>query len=73
VLPAFSCDWDARVAAEQLRAVFEQIDQDKETFEYRGYTRLKQIQFLLSTGQIGEDFYGRSPTVAARREAARDG
>ena len=70
-LPAFSCDWDARRAAEELRGVFERIDLDRETFEYRGYTRLKQIQFLLSTGQIGEDFYWRSPAIAPGREIER--
>ena len=70
-LPAFSCDWNARRAAEELRGVFERIDLDRETFEYRGYTRLKQIQFLLSTGQIGEDFYWRSPATAPGREIER--
>lgn len=59
-LPAFSCAWDARRAAEQLRSVFESIEMDLDTFEFRGYTRLKQIQFLLRTGQIDEDFYWRA-------------
>jgi hypothetical protein len=60
-LPEFYCDWDARRTAEQLRAVFERIAMDRETFEYRGYTRLKQIQYLLRTGQIGDDFFWRTP------------
>jgi nucleoside-diphosphate-sugar epimerase len=67
LLPEFSCDWNARRAAEQLRGVFERIDMDRETFEYRGYTRLKQIQFLLGTGQIGEDFYWRVPLTEGEK------
>jgi nucleoside-diphosphate-sugar epimerase len=60
-LPSFRCEWDVRRAAEQLRAIFERIDLDRETFEHRGYTRLKQIEFLLRTQQIDENFYWRLP------------
>ncbi len=56
-LPGFSCDWDARRGAEELRAVFERIDLTSETFESRLYTRLKMLKHLLATGQIDERFH----------------
>jgi nucleoside-diphosphate-sugar epimerase len=58
-LPGFSCAWTARAGAEELRARFEQIELDKETYEYRAFTRLKQIRYLSRTGQIDDDFYWR--------------
>ncbi len=56
-LPGFSCDWDARKGAEELRSVFERIDLTTELFESRLYTRLKMLKHLLKTGQIDERFY----------------
>jgi len=56
-LPGFSCDWDARRGARQLRDVFARIDMSRETFEFRGFTRLKQLQYLLRTAQIDESFF----------------
>ncbi|HET6657039.1 MAG TPA: SDR family oxidoreductase [Gaiellaceae bacterium] len=59
-LPSFSCDWDARKGAEQLRATFERIDLTSEQFLSRGFTRLKQIEYLMRTRQIDPDFYWAS-------------
>jgi nucleoside-diphosphate-sugar epimerase len=59
-LPGFACDWDARKGAEQLRGVFERIALTAEEFSGRGFTRLKQIEHLLRTGQIDDDFYWRA-------------
>jgi nucleoside-diphosphate-sugar epimerase len=58
-LPGFSCAWTARMGAEELRARFEQIELDKDTYEYRAFTRLKQIRYLTRTGQIDGDFFWR--------------
>jgi nucleoside-diphosphate-sugar epimerase len=58
-LPGFSCDWDARKGAEELRALFERIGLTEELFHSRGFTRLKQIRYLLESGQIDADFYWR--------------
>jgi len=58
-LPGFSCAWTARRGAEELRSRFEQIEFNKETYEYRAFTRLKQIRYLSRTGQIDDDFYWR--------------
>ncbi len=64
-LPEFSCDWDARRGAAQLAEIFARINLDRETFEHRGFTRLKQLEHLLETGQIDADFFWRSPGEVA--------
>lgn len=56
-LPGFKCDWDAKRGAEQLCKVFQQIDMSQEMFESRGFTRLKQLEYLIRTQQIDKDFF----------------
>jgi len=56
-LPGFSCAWDAERGAHELRTVFERIDMSADDFGWRGFTRLKQIEYLRRTGQIDDDFY----------------
>ena len=57
VLPGYETDWDAKRGAAQLREVFERIDLDAATFNGRGHTRLKQIEYLLRTGQVDEQLF----------------
>ena len=57
VLPGFKCDWDARLGAKQLFDVFNQIDMTEEIFFSRGFTRLKQLEYLIRTQQIDKDFF----------------
>jgi nucleoside-diphosphate-sugar epimerase len=59
-LPGFACEWDARRGARQLRQVFERIAMDQGTFEFRAYTRLQQLRFLIGTHQIDNDFFWRA-------------
>jgi nucleoside-diphosphate-sugar epimerase len=61
VLPDFECAWDARRGAQQLHDVFERIDMPVETFEFRAYTRLAQLQHLLRTQQIDDHFFWGDP------------
>lgn len=56
-LPGFKCEWDARRGSQQLYNVFKQIDMTSEMFEFRGFTRLKQLEYLLGTQQIDRDFF----------------
>jgi nucleoside-diphosphate-sugar epimerase len=56
-LPGFDCRRDARTGARELLDLFKSIDMSRQTFEFRAYTRLKQLQHLLHTRQIDEDFY----------------
>jgi nucleoside-diphosphate-sugar epimerase len=60
VLPTFSCDWDARRGAAQLAEIFTRIGFDDEMFNHRGFTRLKQIEYLINTGQLDSDFFWSS-------------
>jgi len=56
-LPAFKCAWDARRGAKQLYELFKRIDMTKERFEYRAFTRLKQLEYLRRSDQIDERFF----------------
>ncbi|MFC4427063.1 NAD-dependent epimerase/dehydratase family protein [Deinococcus navajonensis] len=67
-LPGFACEWNAERGAAQLAALFARIGMTKEEFESRGYTRLKQLEYLLSTGQIDQDFFWTDPFSAALPE-----
>ncbi|WP_218081284.1 NAD-dependent epimerase/dehydratase family protein [Anthocerotibacter panamensis] len=59
-LPDFKCAWDARRGVRHLHALFQQIDLDAQTFRFRGFTRLKQLEYLIRTGQIDRDFFWAS-------------
>jgi nucleoside-diphosphate-sugar epimerase len=59
-LPDFGCEWDARRGAQQLAEIFTRIGLDKEMFEHRGFTRLKQLEYLLHTGQLDADFFWKA-------------
>ena len=50
-------DWDLARGAKQLHEVFDAIKLDEATFTGRGHTRLKQIQWLLETGQVDEKLF----------------
>jgi nucleoside-diphosphate-sugar epimerase len=59
-LPGFEARWTARQGAEELRRLFERIEFAPETYEFRAFTRLKQLKYLQRTGQIDDDLYWRS-------------
>ncbi|MEB3293274.1 MAG: SDR family oxidoreductase [Synechococcales bacterium] len=56
-LPGFQCEWDALRGAQQLYDVFSKIDMTSELFESRGFTRLKQLEYLIRTQQIDSNFF----------------
>ncbi len=56
-LPGFECRRDARMGAWELLDLFRSIDMSRDMFDFRAYTRLKQLQHLLRTGQIDDHFY----------------
>ena len=58
-LPGFRCRWDAKAGAEQLKDVFERIAMSEEMFNFRPFTRLKQLEYLISTHQIDDEFFWR--------------
>jgi nucleoside-diphosphate-sugar epimerase len=58
-LPGFVCDWNARKGAEELYALFKRIEMSTDTYEFRAFTRLKQLRYLTKTGQIDGEFFWR--------------
>ena len=56
-LPGFKCHWDARRGAQQLLDLFRRVDMTDEVFQYRTFTRLKQLEYLIRTHQIDESFF----------------
>lgn len=57
VFSEFRAEWDVAAGATQLHRVFNSIAMDPETFHGRGHTRLKQIQYLLKSGQVDERLF----------------
>jgi nucleoside-diphosphate-sugar epimerase len=55
-LPGFRCEWTAQKGAAELRALFERIEMSPDTFQFRAFTRLKQLRYLTSTGQLDDEF-----------------
>jgi len=56
-LPGFKCSYTARDGARQLRELFERIQLGPDTYQFRAFTRLKQLKYLQATKQIDADFY----------------
>jgi nucleoside-diphosphate-sugar epimerase len=56
-LPGFHCRYTARDGARQLRQLFERIQLSGETYRFRAYVRLKQLQYLQATRQVDADLY----------------
>jgi nucleoside-diphosphate-sugar epimerase len=57
LLPGFKCDWNAAEGVKQLYGIFQQIRLTDEMFLSRGFTRLKQLEYLIETGQIDSSFF----------------
>lgn len=67
-LPGFETRYDVARTAQQLLDVFQAVAMDTDLFEFRGHTRIKQIQHLLATRQIDDHFYWLDAPGAAYRE-----
>lgn len=59
-LPNFRCQRDAVTGAKELRDLFERIGMAPETFRFRAYTRLMQLDHLLATRQVDERLLWRA-------------
>lgn len=64
LLPGFKCDWNAERGAKQLYEIFSRIDMTSEVFNSSGFTRLKQLEYLIRTQQIDKDFFWTKTTVS---------
>jgi nucleoside-diphosphate-sugar epimerase len=58
-LPGFECRYTARDGARELRQLYERIQMTAEMYQFRAFTRLKELKHLLQTQQIDEDFRWR--------------
>jgi nucleoside-diphosphate-sugar epimerase len=71
-LPGFKCQHDAVAGARELLDLFQSIDMSFGVFNFRSYTRLKQLQYLLQTGQIDDQFYWTRKNVSESRKNASE-
>jgi nucleoside-diphosphate-sugar epimerase len=55
-LPGFRCDYDLNRGVEELYTVFTQIGLDEDTLFGRRHRRLKQMDYLMATGQVDDRF-----------------
>jgi nucleoside-diphosphate-sugar epimerase len=60
LMPEYLCRWNARQGIEQLRKLFERIQLSTDRYEFRAFTRVKQLKYLLATAQVDDDLYWRS-------------
>ena len=60
-LPAFEARWDANAGAAQFFELFSRIDMSADTFNFRAFTRLKELEYLISTAQLDENFFWSDP------------
>jgi nucleoside-diphosphate-sugar epimerase len=65
MVPAFKCRHRAADGAAELRDIFDRIQMTGDVFNFRGFTRLKQLNHLLETGQIDDHFFMRAVPAAA--------
>lgn len=56
-LPGFSCHHTVRDGARQLRQLFERIQMSPETYQFRAFTRLKELQYLQFSRQIDDELF----------------
>jgi nucleoside-diphosphate-sugar epimerase len=57
LLPAFRCRRDAARGAQELHDVFSSIGMSRDTFEFRAYTRLKQLDHLVATRKVDDNLF----------------
>lgn len=55
-LPAFKCTRTAKTGAAELLDVFRRITLTPEIYQFRAFTRLKQLEHLINTRQIDSNF-----------------
>ena len=64
LLPGFRCRSNARDGALELHDLFQRIDMTRAVFDFRAYTRLTQLEYLLRTGQIDDQFHWTGSSVS---------
>lgn len=68
-LPGFEPQYTLRDGAVQMAGIYRQIDLDRETFQHRSFTRLKQLKHLIETDQLDDRFFwtnGQTHAIPAK-------
>lgn len=58
-LPGFAPQWTALKGVEQLHELFSRIRMPADVYQFRAFTRLKQLRYLKETGQVDDDLFWR--------------
>lgn len=58
-LPGFKTRWTAEKGATELKRLFERIQMPRSLYEFRAFTRLRQLTYLQQSGQLDDDLYWR--------------
>ncbi|MBK8211014.1 MAG: SDR family oxidoreductase [Rhodospirillales bacterium] len=56
-LPGFRCAWNVARGAREMLDMFARVGFAEDLYRWSGHTRLKQIRYLLDSGQIDENFF----------------
>jgi nucleoside-diphosphate-sugar epimerase len=56
-LPGFSCDYEVRNGVQEMVKIFDRIGFTEDQQKHRGHRRIQQINHLLETKQINDNFY----------------
>jgi nucleoside-diphosphate-sugar epimerase len=64
MVPAFACRHTAASGAAELHDIFERIGMRPDVFNFRAFTRLRQLHHLLETGQMDDKFFMRTEAAA---------
>lgn len=56
-LPGFRCRYTARDGAHQLHQLFERIQMAPEIYQFRAFTRLKQLKYLQASRQVNDELF----------------
>lgn len=64
-LRGFRTAWSVADGAKECADTFRQIDFSSEQFERRHFTRLKQLQYLMATGQLDHNLRWKNPSRRA--------
>jgi nucleoside-diphosphate-sugar epimerase len=56
-LPGYQAKWTAQAGAAELYRLFKRIEFGPEVYQFRAFTRLKQLMYLQRTGQVDTDLY----------------
>lgn len=61
IFPGFASKRNAKTGVKELYKLYKKINLTREMFEFRGYTRLKQLNYLLKTKKLDKKLFWKQP------------